>query len=286
LKKKKCICLGSFDGLHKGHQKVLENGKSGGYETTLITFDIHPAEFFTNRTRFKLLQNEITDEKLAEKNIGIARLEMKEICELSPEEFFEKILLERFSPDKISCGYNYTFGTDKKGETDLLEELCEKHGIALSVAAPVKYDGEVISSTRIRKKIADGDVKSASELLGYNFCYRAEVIHGDKRGSTTLNTPTANQIYPEELIVPKFGVYKSGVVVDGKKYRGITNIGLRPTIGTNKFLSETHIIDFSEDIYGKKIEISLEDFIRPERQFSSLDELKKQIKNDISTAIK
>ncbi len=286
MKNKKCICLGSFDGLHKGHQTVLENGKSGGYETTLVTFDIHPAEFFSDKKRFKLLQNEITDEKLAEKNIKIARLKMEEICELSPTEFFEKILLRKFSPDKISCGFNYTFGKCKDGDVNLLEKLCEKHGILLSVAEPLLSDGEVISSTRIRKKIADGEVAAANELLGYNFCYRAEVIHGDKRGSTTLNTPTANQIYPAELIVPKFGVYKSSVIVEDKKYKAITNIGLRPTIGTNKFLSETHIIDFSKDIYGEKIEISLEDFIRPERQFNSLDDLKNQIKNDISDAKK
>lgn len=286
MKEKKCICLGSFDGLHRGHVTVLENGKSGGFETTLVTFDVHPAEFFSNRTQFKLLQNEITDEKLAEKNIGIERLPMKEISTLSPEEFFEKVLLKKFSPDKISCGYNYTFGNDKKGDINLLKKLCEKHGIILSVADPVLHGGDVISSTRIRKKIADGDVKSANELLGYKFCYRAEVIHGDKRGSTTLQTPTANQIYPCELIVPKFGVYKSSVIVEGKKYKAITNIGLRPTIGTNKFLSETHIIDFSKDIYGEVIEIRLEDFIRPERQFSSLDELKNQIKNDISEAKK
>ena len=286
MKKKKCICLGSFDGLHRGHQTVLENGRSGGYDTTLVTFDIHPAEFFSDRSRFKLLQNEITDEKLAEKNIGIVRLPMKEISTLLPEEFFEKILLQKFSPDKISCGYNYTFGTGKKGETDLLKELCEKHGVELSVTEAVLADGEVISSTRIRKKIADGEVAVANELLGYNFCYRAEVIHGDKRGSTALNTPTANQIYPGELIVPKFGVYKSSVIVEGKKYKGITNIGLRPTIGTNKFLSETHIIDFSKEIYGEIIEISLEDFIRPERQFNSLDDLKNQIKSDIVNAKK
>ncbi|MBQ6708120.1 MAG: riboflavin biosynthesis protein RibF [Clostridia bacterium] len=286
MKKKKCICLGSFDGLHKGHQTVLENGKSGGYETTLVTFDIHPAEFFSDKKRFKLLQNEITDEKLAEKNIKIARLKMEEICELSATDFFEKILLRKFSPDKISCGFNYTFGKDKKGDVDLLRNLCEKNGIILSVAEPIECDGEVISSTRIRKKIADGEIDVANELLGYKFCYRAEVIHGDKRGSTTLQTPTANQIYPDELIVPKFGVYKSSVIYDGKEYKAITNIGLRPTIGTNIFLSETHIIDFSKDIYGEVIEVNLEKFIRPERQFDSLNDLKNQIKNDISIAKK
>ncbi|MBQ3004750.1 MAG: riboflavin biosynthesis protein RibF [Clostridia bacterium] len=286
MKKKKCICLGSFDGLHRGHMKVLENGKGSEYETVLVTFDVHPADFFSNKAHFKLLQKQIVDEKLKEKNIIVSRLPSDRVYELTAEDFFEKVLLKSFSPDKISCGYNYTFGKDKKGDVDLLRNLCEKSGIILSVAEPIECDGEVISSTRIRKKIADGEIDVANELLGYKFCYRAEVIHGDKRGSTTLQTPTANQIYPDELIVPKFGVYKSSVIYDGKEYKAITNIGLRPTIGTNIFLSETHIIDFSKDIYGEVIEVNLEKFIRPERQFDSLNDLKNQIKNDISEAKK
>ena len=158
-------------------------------------------------------------------------------------------------------------------------EICGKLGLQCKVSGEVDVDCCAVSSTKIRGFIENGEIEKANKMLGRPFGFSARVIDGDKRGRV-LGFPTINQIIPEELAMPKFGVYQSVVTVDGEKFKGVTNVGRRPTVGTEKILSETHILDFDRDIYGENVDVRLIKFIRPEKKFSSFDELARQIKSD------
>ena len=158
-------------------------------------------------------------------------------------------------------------------------EICGRLGLQCKVSGEVDVDCCAVSSTKIRGFIENGEIEKANKMLGRPFGFSARVIDGDKRGRV-LGFPTINQIIPEELAMPKFGVYQSVVTVDGEKFKGVTNVGRRPTVGTEKILSETHILNFDRDIYGENVDVRLIKFIRPEKKFSSFDELACQIKSD------
>jgi riboflavin kinase/FMN adenylyltransferase len=199
---------------------------------------------------------------------------------LSYEEFFYKILVEKLGATALSCGFNYRFGANAKGNPENLRELCEKQGIELFVSDAVLFEGEPVSSTRIRSLIKQGDIESANAMLGREFSYDFLVVHGDARGRT-IDSPTINQFFTEDFIVPQYGVYASYSIIDGKKYPSVTNVGVRPTIeGTSKERSETNIIGFEGDLYDKPISVQLLKKIREEMKFSGLDELRAQIARD------
>ena len=198
---------------------------------------------------------------------------------MPPEEFLQ-FLKEKFAPDLISCGFNYHYGKNAAGNTEMLSNFCFKQGIEFKCYNPVCEGGEPVSSTRIRKFLKNGEIEAANALLTFPFSFTAEVISGDRRGRT-IGFPTINQKYPSELIPLKFGVYKSKIIIDGAEYEGITNIGIRPTWKTDYIISETYIIGFSGDLYGKRITTMPARFVRGEVKFSSVEELKKQIENDI-----
>ena len=160
-----------------------------------------------------------------------------------------------------------------------MKEICDRLGLECRIAGEVDVDSRAASSTEIRKFIESGEIEKANKMLGHPFGFCTRVIDGDKRGRT-LGFPTINQELPDGLVLPKFGVYQADVTVDGEHYKGVANIGMRPTVGTEKNLSETYIIDFDESIYGESVDIRLIKFIRPERKFSSFDELARQIKTD------
>ena len=163
----------------------------------------------------------------------------------------------------------------------VLEEIGKKYGITVKIAEDVCLDGELISSTHIRELIRKGEIEAANRLLGYELMFNLPVVYGNQLGRT-IDFPTINQVIPETNIIPRFGAYKSYVQVHGKHYRGITNIGVRPTVGDNtKVVMETHIVGFSGNLYGEKIAVSLVKFLREERKFADLNELKKQLKEDL-----
>lgn len=279
---KTAVALGFFDGLHIAHMSVLDNTaaeKNGGLLPCVLLFNEHPAYVLSGREVSLLLQNEKRDEILKEKGLVSVCKNFSEIKDMSPDEFFEKILIRELDAAAVSCGYNYRFGKNGAGDTEKLKELCNKYGVKLKVCEEITADGKQVSSTRIRKLIENGEMKEANKLLGRNFGFSAEVFSGDHRGRL-LGTPTINQYLPEKLTVPAFGVYVSEVYLDGKCYMGVTNIGVRPTFGLSNVRSETYILDFNGDLYGKCIELSLLEFVRPEMKFASFDELKEQIKKD------
>lgn len=276
------VALGNFDGIHIGHMAVLDAAKSfkrDGLVPVAVLFDEHSLKAITGIAPPMLMTVADRNEFIINSGLSLKTLIFSEIKNLSPEDFVEKILVEKLGAGAVCCGYNYRFGKNAAGTAVTLQQICNRLGIACKIAKEVDVAGNAVSSTEIRSLIEFGDIEKANRMLGHKFGFSAPVIDGDKRGRT-LGFPTVNQELPHELVLPKFGVYRTDVTVGNRRYKGVTNIGKRPTIGTEKILSETYIIDFDESIYGESVDIRLIKFIRPERKFSSFDELARQIKTD------
>ncbi len=273
------IALGTFDGVHYGHKQVLKMAQENEFSVALV-FSLPPKYYFLNKGIA------ITDVKKKEETIlslGIKKVEFLDflkVKDISAEDFFNN-LLKIYNPKKIYCGENYSFGKCGAGDINLLKALCEKNSIALVVVPFVCAGGEIISSSLIRNLLKEGNIKKANSLMVSPFSFIAPVTEGDKRGRT-IGFPTINQPYPKENTEVKFGVYSSWVFINGKEYKSITNIGIRPTYETKEVYAETHIIGFQGDLYGKEIRVYLKDFLREERKFSSLLELKETIGNDLN----
>ena len=269
--------LGSFDGLHLGHRQVIGNTLSvPGLRPAVITFQQNPSVSLQKKPVPLLTTNEQKLALLEEMGVEVVYLlSFEQIRDMEPEDFVEA-LYRVCRVRALSCGFNFRFGKNGRGDAGLLKELCREKGISLSVTPPVSVAGETVSSTRIRACLEQGDVQQAGQLLGRPFGYDFEVTHGRQLGRT-WGTPTINQPFPQGYVLPRFGVYASLVEVEGQKYYGVTNIGVKPTVGSDCALSETWIPEFSGDLYGKKVPVELLDFIRPERKFDSLDQLKNEI---------
>lgn len=269
--------LGSFDGLHLGHRQVIGNTLSApGLRPAVITFQQNPSVSLQKKPVPLLTTNEQKLALLEEMGVEVVYLlPFDRIRDMEPEDFVEA-LYRVCRVRALSCGFNFRFGKNGRGDAGLLKELCREKGIELSVTPPVSVAGETVSSTRIRACLEQGDVQQAGQLLGRPFGYDFEVTHGRQLGRT-WGTPTINQPFPQGYVLPRFGVYASLVEVEGQKYYGVTNIGVKPTVGSDCALSETWIPEFSGDLYGKKVPVELLDFIRPERKFDSLDQLKNEI---------
>ena len=267
MSSKYAIALGMFDGVHIGHKAVLEGAVSSQYKSVAVTFATIPF-----KTGGSLMTTADKEKKLLAQGIDeVLFLDFFEVKDLSPEDFLEK-LNKKYPIGKICCGFNYRFGKKASGDTAFLEEWCKKRDIEFFECPEVKMNGETVSSTRIKKLIGEGKVEEASELLGEDFYFTAEVVSGDKRGRT-MGFPTTNQLYPENITKPKNGVYQTVVIIDEERYDGVTNIGVRPTFITDYVSAETYIIDFSGDCYGKQVKTALVKFLREEKKFSSLEEL-------------
>lgn len=286
--KETCTALGFFDGIHLGHKDVIctavENSKKLGAESCALTFSRRPKSILSGEPdMFLTTENEKI--RIIE-SLGVDILyivDFAELMNLSGEEFVKSILIETFHCRGVVCGFNYHFGKGGKCDSNALAGICEKYSCEAISREPIMYKGECVSSSRIRNSLKCGDIFSANEMLGYKFGYCLEVIHGRQLGRT-IGTPTINQAFPENFCLPKFGVYVSEVTINGKKYRGVTNIGIKPTVGSDKPVSETWILDYSGNLYGKKVDIRLLAFIREEKKFASINELKQQILKDGETA--
>lgn len=260
------VALGDFDGMHLAHKTVVTGANK------VIIYCVN--------NKFSLLQKSIFERRYP--NVVFADFE--EIKNLSGIDFMEKILIERFGAQMVLCGFNFRFGKGANYSALDMRDYLKKRDVWVRILEPQDYNGQPISSTRIRKAIKDGEIETANQMLGYNFTFESEVISGDKRGRTA-GFPTINQHLPESLIVPRFGVYESRVNIDGKVYKAFTNIGIRPTWRVDKPLSETHIFDFSGDLYGKTVNVELIKYLRPEKTFKDINELKEQLEYDKSSII-
>ena len=210
----------------------------------------------------------------------ILDIDLEDIYFLSPVEFVEDFLKKGLGAVSVSCGFNFKYGKNAAGDTDLLKKLCEQKGIELCVAPPENYEGAPISSTRIRAAVEEGRTLDAAKMLSRYFSFDFPVLQGDKIGRT-LDMPTVNQTFPKGFILPKVGVYAVNVNVEGKNYKGVCNIGPRPTIDRTEFRAETNIIGFSGDLYGKRPRVSLVEYIRETKKFPSLLALREEVARNI-----
>ena len=283
---KKYICaLGCFDGVHVGHQSLIDtvvNDKSG-LVPAVWTFSA-PLTFPYIETVEKRLT------LCGEYGIKFAFCEEYEALKrMSPQEFVKYLSME-LNVAHIVCGEDFRFGKDRAGDINVLRHECELYGVALTVKAPIManvYGEKVkISSTIIKKLIQNGDVEIANQLLGRPFTLKGVVINGNKIGRT-ISVPTVNQSLPQMRVAPRFGVYDSVFRVNGKSYPSVTNIGVRPTVNKNEenTTCETHIIGQSLDLYGLLVEVEFHRFNRPEEKFATLADLKAQIKKDIEHSV-
>ena len=277
MERKTAIALGTFDGVHKGHLAVLDLPRDA-YKVA-VTFNLPPRLCILGEKEIIMT----AEEKIAKlKKIGIDEIyamDFDNVKDMPPQNFLE-FIKEKYNPKIISCGFNYRFGKGGEGNTGTLHEFCLKNGIDFRCASPVKENGETVSSSLIRNLLKEGNIKKATELLGEPFSFEAEVIHGDSRGRT-IGFPTVNQKYPDDLVKVKFGVYKTKISFDGKDYLGITNIGTRPTFQSDFVICETYIKNFSGDLYGKTLRLTPIQFLREEKKFGSIEELKEQIEKDL-----
>lgn len=277
--------LGYFDGVHRGHTAVIKDAVEYAEKHALV-----PAVFTLQQSPRLILFGEapkniipLEDKLKAFENLGVKRvylIDFRKIRMLEAEDFVKDILIACFKAKHTGCGFNYHFGNGAHGNGELLSKLCRKYGISETTQPRLCYNALPISSTRIRDCIARGDIPSANAMLGRSYGFSLPVIHGKKLGRK-LGFPTLNQHFPDGLIQPPFGVYSSYVNVDGKTYKGISNIGIKPTVGSDKVLIETWLPEYcGRDLYGETLHISFERFIRYEKKFETLDDLKSAVLSD------
>lgn len=284
------MALGFFDGFHRGHQAILAATVDSGLPALTFTFRNHPASVISSQTRPGLLTTAAERFELLEQaGTGVVWCDFdRPFSQLSPEEFFQQILVQRLHAGRLVSGHNYHFGHKAGGSVDTLRQLAAAHGIEVVTVPGVEEGGELISSTRIRRCVAQGELEQATSMLGRPFSLAAQVQRGDQRGRT-LGFPTANLPLPPEKLVPAFGVYACWVYrarQPGSRYPAVANLGIRPTISVEpgEPLFEAHLLDFNEDLYGEKLRVELMHFLRPEQRFSGLEELRAQISRDSESA--
>lgn len=284
----RALAIGAFDGVHLGHREVIEKalswGRRSGLKVSVLTFSPHPERFFKGDA-FKLLT---TDEEKRELlyNLGVDEIiELpfnEKLASMTPNEFFNKILLADLDAKFISVGFNFSFGKGGKGTADLLKKLAEEKKILVEIVPPKVVMGRIVSSTTIRELLIDGRVEEGAILLGRNYSLIGKIVKGDTVGRK-LGFPTANISIPSEKLLPANGVYAVFSEVRGKRYLGAMNVGVRPTISqdSGEKRVEVHIIDFNGDIYGENIKVEVLRRVRGERKFQDLDGLRRQIEKDI-----
>lgn len=295
------LTIGNFDGVHLGHQRIIglavEKARALGGTAVAYTFRPHPQVALRPGANVQLLLT--YDEKL--EWLAALGLDMtieepfsREFSTVAPQEFFTDVILRRLNAEAIVVGYDFAFGKERAGTLQALEEFCKKAGVELTVVAPQRASAEVVSSSRIRQHLAAGEVDNAAALLGREFFYRGVVVRGEGRGRK-LGFPTANLKIENKLTLP-YGVYATWAVLDGQRLPSVTNVGVRPTFTTQAAgggptdghelpaLVETHLLDTTQDLYGKTLEVRFVKRLREERRFPGIDALKAQISADASQA--
>ena len=280
------LTIGTFDGVHTGHQKIIQQLKDEAArikgETVLITFHPHPRVIVHPQKPVKLITT--LDEKiqlLAEK--GIDHLVVvpftANFSSFTAEEYVRDFLVNRFKPNTIIIGYDHRFGHDRAGDYKLLERLASVYDYRLKEIPEHIIDSVAVSSTRIRDAIRDGKIEVANDLLGYTFFFGGNVIQGNKLGRK-LGYPTANLQVEKEKLIPGNGVYAVEASYANVTFKGMMNIGIRPTLTDGLFMIEVNLFDFDRDIYGEYLKVFVRKYMRPEMKFEGLEPLREQIGKD------
>ncbi len=281
------VTIGNFDGVHKGHQALINTAKQRAEEfggtTVVITFNPHPVKVLCPNCGLKFITPHY--EKL---NI-LAQLGVdytivipfsQEFAAVTAQEFIQSYLVQGLGIRWIVVGYDYHFGKGREGNIEMLREYGNRFGFGMDVLPEISIEGFIVSSTAIRKIIREGRVHFAAKLLGRSYSITGPVLRGRDRGGKLLGFPTAN-VDIGDHVPPKEGVYASWVYFDGRKFKGATNIGFNPTFGESQLSLEVHILDFNGNLYGKEITVSFEHYIRGEKKFSAVEELIAQITQDV-----
>ena len=288
--KNSVIAIGNFDGLHLGHQRVIDQARKKAKKNKtsfgLISFEPIPSMFFNKNLknhRINILKQK--KEQIKKLNLDFLKIIKfsKKFSNTSAEKFIEKIIFNTFNAKYVFVSKNFGFGKKRLGNLKTLKKYEKKFNYKTIITAPLKRNGRVISSTLIRYKISSGKITEANSLLKRNWSVEGKVIKGKQRGRK-IGFPTCN-LELRDYVIPKAGVYASKIILN-KNFRrkGIVNIGYKPTFGKNKLLLEAHIFGLKKNLYDKSIKIMLTKFIRKEKKFKNMMQLKKQIKKDINQA--
>lgn len=280
------ITLGKFDGLHLGHEmlieRIIEHQKREDVDSVVFAFDMMPLYKKLNRENAGLVTNRERAVLLKDRVDYLIECPFTEsISSMEAEAFIQQILVEQFHVKYVVVGHDFRFGYQKKGDYHMLESFSKIYGYKVEVIQKRCYKKREISSTYIKEELKKGNMQLVNKLLGYPYQIAGEVIHGKKLGRT-IGFPTMN-ICPEEgKLLPPNGVYASRIFLDGKYYQGICNIGMKPTVSDERVvLLESYVFDYADDAYGKEIRIQLCDYVRTEQRFASVEKLKEAIKKDI-----
>ncbi len=284
---KTAVALGLFDGVHKGHQMIINKAvelarENEGIRSAVFCFQTDSVSSKGHDGKIEML---MTDSQKAQKfeEIGVDYLfspHFDDMKSMPPEVFVRDVLKGRLNCSYAVCGVDFSFGRAALGKAEDLIRLGEKYGIKVFVLDQLSCDVGVISSTLIRRCIRHGEIAKANDMLGYRFGFTIQVEQGNKIGRT-IDFPTINQKIPKGSVMPKFGVYCSKVLIDGVWYRGVTNIGVKPTVHIKTYpLAETYIMGYHGDLYGRVLTLELYEFVRAEKVFDNLDQLKQEISSN------
>ena len=285
------IALGNFDGVHLGHQNVIQPILNHALRSTVVTFNPHPRAYFSGEPCSLLTPLE---EKISHlKTLGIQQLVLlpfnQELASLSPQAFVKEILIDRLQPRYISVGEDFRFGYKRRGNAEILRTIAQQFDVNVNIATLETNQKQRISSSRIREAIIEGKIELANELLGRFYTLNGVIVAGEQRGRT-IGFPTANLEFPRDKLIPRYGVYAvqvtSSTVPIVSPHPAVMNIGMRPTVNGKQATIEIHLLNWTGNLYKHTLNVELKQFLRPEQKFNSLDELKDQITRDCQQAIK
>lgn len=284
-KRPSAVTLGKFDGMHIGHNLLFEKilAQKADCCPVIFTFQNLPLKdnVYQSRTR-QLLTNEEKLEMAGEKGFSymISCPFTKELAQMEAEDFVKEILVKQLHVKYLAVGEDFHFGRNRKGDTVLLENIGKHLGFTVEVMKKARFEGKPVSSTRIREEIVKGNLEKAGQMLGYAYFIEGRVIHGRQLGRQ-LDMPTVNVIPDAGKVLPPNGVYASRILLNGRWYYGISNLGCKPTVNQDgSVLLETHIFDMQKDVYGEAVKITLEHRVRSEKRFENVEELKNQMQKD------
>ena len=283
----RAIALGFFDGVHKGHaallEKAIERAGETGAVPSVLSFDVHPDTLVFNRP-VSLITDTAGRKEIISRCFGIDDVVFlhfsKSVMRMPWEEFLESII-SGLEVSWIVAGHDFTFGHRGEGNAERLREYCGERGIGCDIISPVYIEGQIVSSTCIRSFIEQGEMEKAALYLGHPHCLSDTVRSGFHVGRK-MDAPTINMIFPKDVIVPKLGVYATKVILqEGSEHPAVTNVGVRPTFGEGNELSvESHLLDWSGNLYGLVARVDFYSYLRPEIKFEDMEALSEQIRND------
>lgn len=285
--------VGVFDGVHLGHLEIISRlvsiAREKQCESVVITFEPHPRLVLPHHSEVRLLQT--IDEKL--QRFEIAGIDIvlvipftQEFAKISPHDFIKNVLADRLHVSHVITGYDHFFGQNRQGDFDMLSKMGKEFGFTVDELPMVSVSGNTVSSSSVRRALLDGDVALAASMLGYEYAITGEVVTGNRIGRN-IGFPTANlKPNSQHKLIPGQGVYASLVSINGLVYKGMTNVGFRPTIDADHLTIEVNIFDFNQDIYSKDITLSFIERIRNEKRFASLGDLQLQLAHDKTEALR